>query len=250
MKFHPKSPFILLSAAADHSIRLSNVDTAVCIANFAGLTLESQVLTIDFDVDGDHFVSGGMDKNICIWKLDEDIKNRMKESHDHQEGKGKKFPTKRICDSDFVTMKIHNNYIDSICWMSKNSFLSRSSDGDVVHWKVGTADETDLNLKATQICNLHTMREITPASEQNVWFLRMQLDNDRRYLALGTVRGQIQFWDLQADSASAIIQSRISRTMTTTLIGMVSFSPDDLILVAGTSDGKIVRFDKKEDFLT
>lgn len=246
MKFHPKSPFILLTASADHSIRLSNVDTAACIAYFAGLFHESQVICIDFDFDGNHFVSGGMDKQICIWTLDSKIKNQMKKSQDHE--MGRTFKTKRIYYPDFITEQVHNNYIDSICWMSKNSFLSRSSDGDVVHWKVGSADDTDLNLKATRIFKLHNIRGMSSASV-NVWFLRMQLDNNRRYLALGTERGQIQFWDLQADKTNAIEQSRLSKTMTSTLIGTVSFSPDDLILVAGTDDGKIIRFDKKEKCL-
>lgn len=245
MKFHPKFPFLLLTASEDQSVRLWNVETSVCIVVFAGSLHCSQVLSIDFDAGGDHIISTGMDHNLLVWKLaSEEIKAVIDKSSRHLPRNP--FPTIRVYEHEFLTRSVHDNYVDSVIWFSPNSFLSKSANGDIVWWKTGEPSEVQLNLKTDVITKIHDFKEESPEDER-IWFVRMQLDSQRKMLGLGNVYGKILLWNLTTDLNDGIETLVVSHPKSTKPIPMISFSNDGSILLACSLDGKIIRFDKTEE---
>lgn len=67
LKVAPKNPYLLASASSDHSVRLWNIETMVCIATFHGQNGHRDgVVTIDFNSDASKLVSGGLDHLLVI----------------------------------------------------------------------------------------------------------------------------------------------------------------------------------------
>ena len=82
-RFHPFKPALLLSASKDESIRLWNITACVCVALFTGDGAHrGEVLSIDFHLDGQRFVSGGMDNASKVWSLQQ-VANTQAHTHTH-----------------------------------------------------------------------------------------------------------------------------------------------------------------------
>lgn len=99
LKFHPVLPFILISAAGDHTLRLWNVYTAVTIAIFSG-TFHCEVLTAAFNDTGTLLASGVMDRSVLIWNLRTDEIMNIDRSVKAKEGRA--FEPLSIYKYDFI----------------------------------------------------------------------------------------------------------------------------------------------------
>lgn len=148
LKFHPSEPFVLLSASQDYSLRLWNIQTGVCIAIFGGVEgHRDQVLSADFNMDGDRIISCGMDHSLKLWYLDKSpIFEAIKSSHKFiADTNSKSFCPIQEHYPDFSTRDIHMNYVDCIKWI-----------GDFVLSKVNIRTNQKLSYIST-ICLFHNI---------------------------------------------------------------------------------------------
>ena len=138
VKAHPLAPHIILSASKDESIRMWNIDTAVCVAIFAGAVgHRNEVLSLDIKpTDPDEcavrFISGAMDNMVKVWELP-DSAELIKKSEVWDRHPGS-FPTSRVQAPIYSSSRIHNNYVDCVrCY--GDLFLSKSVERRIQMWQ-------------------------------------------------------------------------------------------------------------------
>lgn len=157
-------------------------------------------------------------------------------SMDYNKNTQRPFPTKRIYEPEFSADDINTNYIDSVVWHAQNIFISRSADGEIIQWQAGETDQLDL--KSNYVDHWRFLRE---PDQSSVFFIRMDLDPKKRFLACGTSDSSVDVWDFKNGS-----QFQIKGFGTAGIVRMVSFSNDSEIMCACTGTGHLVRFDKKQ----
>lgn len=122
LKFHPKDPFLLLSASKDYSARLWNAQTALCIVVFKGLNgHKCEVLSANFDSTGSRIATGGMDYSIRIWPLYKpEVQEAISASYNGLRGFRpiiEHYPVYSVTD-------LHTKSVDCVKWMG-NLILSK-----------------------------------------------------------------------------------------------------------------------------
>ncbi|RNA37689.1 Polycomb eed-A [Brachionus plicatilis] len=230
LKFHPSQNFILLSASKDHTLRLWNINTTVCIAIFGGAEGHTdQVLSTDIDLQGRYIISCGIDHFLKIWSIQTPkLKNAIDISEEF-DNTYKSFPTVSVNFPDFSTRDVHTNYVDCVRWFG-DLILSKSCENCIIEWKPGLINEKMESLSRTSK-NVFIFNRFE-AKECDIWFVRFGLDFSHRVMAVGTTNGKVYVWKVDTENSNDFSRISLSNQKMKGIIRSIalSFNGNDLII--------------------
>ncbi|KAK7108755.1 hypothetical protein V1264_016430 [Littorina saxatilis] len=250
LKFHPRNCSLLLSVSKDHTLRIWNVHTSVCVLILGGVDgHRDEVLSADFTLSGARLVSCGMDHSLKIWNLDtSEIEDVIAESSKFNPAKGSKpFPTLVNHFPDFSTRDIHKNYVDCTRWLG-NLILSKSCENCIVCWKPGPLD-ADANTSSNNNNNNKPDDSVSVLHrfdyrDCEIWYMRFCLDYQQKMMALGNQVGRIFLWDLDVEDPAQTKFTKLMHPKCGTAIRQTAFSKDGNTLLAVSDDACIWRWDR------
>ena len=200
---------------------------------------KATVITTSFHSSGNKFVSAGMDHCIKLWTLPSDT--HMIQSSDIDLNKIDK--TAHVQLPLFSTQKVHTDYIDCVQFITDECILSKSVNNSLVLWKP-IINET----KKRKAGDIIPLREIS-INHCQVWFLRFQTDHMDRLLALGDSIGNVNIWyldpndDKRGDKYNGTPLFTLRHSLCSSVVRMVSFSPDGKSLVYCCDDATVWKYD-------
>jgi polycomb protein EED len=249
LKIHPHDPNMLLSSSKDHSIRLWNLKTEVCIAIFGGVEgHRDEVLYADFHRTGSRIISSGMDHSLKIWSLESDqILTAMSQSYTYDHLKAlKPFSTARVHFPNYTTRDIHRNYVDCVTWYG-NFVLSKSCENSIVMWKPGKiTQELDTFLPKNQIVSdaSTTIIHQFDYTDGEIWYMRFSMDDEQRMMALGNMKGKAYVWDIDHEETEGYSHIILNHPKCTAAMRQTCLSNDGNILICVCDDSTIWRWDR------
>jgi polycomb protein EED len=247
LKFHPFDGDILLSVSKDHSMRLWNIKTDVCIAIFGGIDgHRDEVLSADIDISGQYIVSCGMDHSVKIWSLCKPSiisTLQLAASYLPTNHVDKTFPTEMQHYPDFSTRDIHSNYVDCVRWFGQ-FVLSKSCENRIVLWK----PTTELSLLGTKPAapDGATISILHQFDFQNcdIWFIRFSTDYRQKVMAAGNQIGRVYVWDIDVDDPLQVKFMILTHNKCVSAVRQTTFSRDGNILVCVCDDASVWRWDR------
>ncbi|KAL3148904.1 hypothetical protein ABBQ32_001772 [Trebouxia sp. C0010 RCD-2024] len=242
---HPSQPALFVTASRDHSLRLWNLRSQVCVCTMVGDSAHTnEVLSVDFHAsDGNKLLSAGMDHSIKIWNLS-GLSTQIEASFKYDASTAEHAFHTTTCPCPFFsTHKVHWAYVDCVRWLG-DLVLSKSVHNKVFLW------EPDMSSKQARHQGYIKCYQEYNMQKAKVWFIRMSLDLHCSVMACGNTLGQVFLWDMHclSDKPMAVL-SRESNTkaqgksVPNITVRQTAVSHDASIVLACCEDGTIWRWD-------
>lgn len=152
VKVNRRDPEIVATGAADHSLRLWNVEKRILIAIFGGAEgPRNQVVSVSFH-DYYPIVAGtGIDHTIHFWDLGSaELEGAIAASKDYAMHQYTFKPVLQHMPK-WVTRDIHSNFVDCIAFWG-DWVITRSVNEDIILWRCGRDGEHLMDLKVREDC--------------------------------------------------------------------------------------------------
>lgn len=261
LSVHSKDPALLLSASKDESMRLWNMRTGATVAVFAGLKgHRGEVVSVDFDRDGNRFASCGIDYSIRVWDIigDTDLVNAIADSHlvaalgtddpyMYRDARGQKHRTRFVvCQFPrYVNRAVHKNYVDKVAWVGE-LLLSKSVHNRLLLTKPDLRAKESLAVPTTEF----KLMEEFIVNGHKCWFIRFDLDRAKRLVAIGNVHHGISVYDIQRggnEHPTCVLRPPWSGAdIGDNYVRQCAFSPDASIIVAVDDKSRVIQYDRVE----
>lgn len=276
LKIAHSKPFLLASASKDHSIRLWNIETSVCIATFHGIdSHRDECVSIDFNRKCTQLVSGGNDHMIAIWDLTQsNIAHAIETSQSYNE-KTSQHSFKTIFQSFpiFTTRSIHRNYIDCVQWFNNAIFSKvkfccyfcffflakliiiliawieiissifvfwlhlQSNEDDLICWQPGLLPSDQINGKSSR--DSFTRFAKLDVECCTYYFVRFAINFQQTLLAIGDSIGIIRLFNLNVNDPTNIPFVTLKHPKCKQIIRDLAFSRCGRDLICCSDDGTI-----------
>ena len=274
VKAHPLRPHLLLTASKDESCRLWNLDSAVCVAVFAGeFGHRNEVLSVDFkpgvdpydasereepgggssggrndvghDVgqcpdDGDVvFVSGAMDNQIKVWST-RGYPGLVRKSDGWGKGGlvGNAFPTAHVQTPTFSSHKVHGNYVDCVRWYG-DLVLSKSVENAITLFqpRLGGAGSSVTSSGFRKVQDF-------PLRKCDIWFMRFALAPDATHMCCGNTAGEVFVWRMGgAGVAHSAASATLAHKRCVRAVRQTAMTADGRMVIAACDEGTVWRWD-------
>ena len=266
---HPTQPELVVTASKDHSLRLWNLQTGVCVLVLHGDGgHRSEVLTTEWCPGGELIlVSGGMDDYVKLWDLRK-YNNTINKSRSWQKSNGKGFVTKRVQIPAFSSQGVHWNYVDCVSWMG-SCLLSKSVDDKIICWSPkygqrrnskfsevlvddGGGEGSDVRNVQRPDDDVTLIQTLELNVTKDVWWMRFVVDPGRTLLAQGTAHGYVLVYDLTTLNPKPIARLEPQRQrgkgeegLRRILVRQTAISFDGNTIISCHEDGSLTRFDRE-----
>eukprot|EP00210_Caulerpa_lentillifera_P004192 g3998.t1 len=240
LRVFPTRPHLLITASKDESARIWNLQTGVTVfivSGDGGHTAE--VLSVDGHLDGEQFLTSGMDNFVRIWTI-KNYQDLVEKSEGWDSSKERRnFPTVHLQYPVFSTKNVHSNYVDCVQWY-----------GDLIISK--GADERIVIFKALELPSdvYSTSEKFTTLIELNLdncelWYVRFSLDFEYQILACGDQQGKVHVWDIH--NPYYIRHSLLEDNDCNFVIRQTAVSTDGSTILAACDEGDVWRWDRKSE---
>lgn len=247
LKTSPVDENLLLSASVDESIRLWNLRSFACVAIFAGQNGHNEsVLCLSWHMDGERFASSGRDESVRLWSLHDGKVPQALRASNKLNPNQKRVSFHPACQHFpyFASKKIHRNVVDCVQFLG-DLILSKSTYNSIVLWTPILPDDNPPTCAVgasayeapSDIIALRTF----DLFECHLWFVRFATDDIGRLLAVGTIDGEVDIWDIDTCQKE---RSQRLKAVTRSTVRTLSFSPDGKMLVTCSDNGQVSKWNE------
>lgn len=247
LKVSPTDENLLLSASVDESIRLWNLEAFACVAIFAGQHgHDGFVLSLSWHVEGELFASSGKDQTIRLWSLNDGVVMEALAASRRLEPCQKRTSFRPACQNFpyFATNKVHRNVVDCVHFLG-DMILSKSTYNSIILWAPVLPDGhapscTSRSAAFNPPSDVIALRTFD-LRDCNLWFVRFAVDPEGRLLAVGTIKGEVDIWDI--DSCQQRPSQKL-KAVTSQTIRTLAFSPNGKILVTCCDNAQVCKWNE------
>ncbi|KAL6755878.1 polycomb group protein [Haematococcus lacustris] len=257
----PHQPSLLLTAGGDEAIRLWNVATRVCVLIIGGEGGHaSEVLSLDFHPWDQHrFLSSSMDSSLKIWSL-KSQEAAVEASFAWQPDCQRAFPTRTLQFPAFSSKQLHSGYVDCVRWLG-DLCLSKGVDQRILLWRPNPDAGQEQAHQADNVTTLYaglagpgtpattsasfTLLAVLSLPDSCMWWVKFDLDAGLSTLACGNRAGKVCVWELGTGTPRQ--QAPLVSKACKQVVRKAAVSRDAHIIIAATEDGKLWRWDRRND---
>ena len=139
---------------------------------------------------------------------------------------------KGTCTSTFAW-----RFVKHLIQLKQCQFTSKSCENEIIFWSTPRLTDPQSKEKSSSIL------ESLQYPESNIWFIRFDVDETHRFVAVGNAAGKIFIWDIDQYLPNKA-RCELSHARCKSTVRQVAFSHDASILISVCSDGTVWRWDR------